>query len=103
VTLLIGIVGVMTSLHISHTVRDFDAWLTAFNSFADFRTRGGVRALTVRHAVDDPRFVAIDLEFDTTEAARSFLERLETEIWPSATHLAGRPTARLLETVEAAV
>jgi hypothetical protein len=93
----------MTSLHITHTVPDFDEWLTTFNSFADFRAAGGVTAVTVRHAVDDPNSIAVDLTFDTSEEAVAFLARLETEIWPNSPHIKGRPTSQLLETVGAVV
>lgn len=93
----------MTSLHISHRVDDFDEWLTTFNSFTDFRAQGGVTATTVRHAVDDPNLVAVDLEFDSTDQARSFLARLETEIWPNSPHLSDTPGNCILESVGAAV
>ena len=89
----------MTTLHISHDVRDFDQWLATFNTFGDFRTQGGVTACTVRHGVDDPAFVTVDLTFGSTEAARAFLGRLEAEIWPSSPHLDGTPTVRILEAV----
>ena len=92
----------MTTLHISHTVRDFDEWLTTFNSFSEFRAQGGVTGLTVRHAADDPNFVAVDLEFESVEQARSFLGRLETEIWPNAPHIDGTPATRVMNTVRAA-
>jgi hypothetical protein len=89
----------MTSLHISHTVRDFDEWLATFESFAELRTRGGVTGTSIRHGVDDPNFVAIDLDFADTEHALGFLDRLRTEIWPTSPHLDGTPTTRILEAV----
>ena len=93
----------MTSLHISHTVNDFDDWLATFNAFADFRTQGGVQTCAVRHGIEDPNYVAVDLEFDTTEQARSFLGRLQTEIWPNSPHLTGEPTTLILESAGATV
>ena len=57
-------------------------------------------ACPVRHGVDDPNFVAIDLEFDTAEQARAFLERLQTEIWPNNPHFSGTPTTYLLQAAE---
>jgi hypothetical protein len=90
----------MTSLNITHPVRDFDEWLTTFNSFEAFRAEGGVTACSVRHGVDDPNVVAVDLEFDTPEQARALLERLQTEIWPNASHLSGTPTTYLLQAAE---
>lgn len=95
--------GSMTSLHISHTVRDFDKWLAAFKSHAGFRADGGVAALTLRRGVDDPDVVAVDLEFDTTDQARSFLARLQSEIWPDSPHFDGTPTSVLLDAVTASV
>jgi hypothetical protein len=93
----------MTTLHISHTIRDVDAWLRTFNSFADVRDEGGVTAASVHHGVDDPNLVTVDLTFDTVEQARSFLERLRAEIWPASPYLDGVPTASILEALGAAV
>src|SRR5206468_1670015 len=84
---------------ISHPVHDFDEWLTTFNSFAAFRTEGGVNALTVRRGVDDPNFVAVDLQFDTTDRARAFLHRLESEVWPNTPLLESPPATWILESV----
>ena len=88
----------MTTLNITHGVRDFDEWLAIFESFDAFRAEGGVTSCSVRHGVDDPAYVAVDLEFDSADEARAFLQRLETEVWPASTHLDGTPTSRLLET-----
>jgi hypothetical protein len=93
----------MTSLHIFHTVRDFDSWLATFNTFDDFRTSGGVKTTTVRRGIENPDFVAVDIEFDDAERARSFLTQLETQVWPNSPHLEGRPTVHLLEAVTASV
>ena len=91
---------VMTSLHIEHRINDsLDQWLETFNSFDEVRAQGGVTALQVRHAADDPQYLAVDLEFDTAANARSFLGFLETQIWPNSPHVDGTPTARLLESV----
>jgi hypothetical protein len=93
----------MTSLHISHTVNDFDEWLTTFNSFADFRVQGGVTSTTVRHAIENPNVVAVDLEFPSADQARSFLKHLESEIWPNSPHFSDTPTSLLLHSATAAV
>jgi hypothetical protein len=87
----------MTTLHISHTVRDFDEWLATFESFADFRVRAGVTGLTVRRGVDDPNLVAVDLELGSADAARALLASLQTDVWPSSPHVDGTPTALVLE------
>jgi hypothetical protein len=89
----------MTSLHIEHPVHDLEPWLATFRSFDDFRARGGVTAVHVRHGVDDPNYIAVDLEFESVEQARAFLAQLETQIWPNAPHFDGTPTTRILETI----
>jgi hypothetical protein len=96
------IVSAMTTLHLTHTVKNFDEWLATFNTFSGFRVDGGVRSCTVRHGVDDPNFVTVDLGFDTTEDARSFLGGLETEIWPNSPHIDGTPSSRMLAAVDGA-
>jgi hypothetical protein len=91
----------MTTLHIEHPITDFDAWSSAFLRFADARRSAGVRNHRVRRPIDDPRYVVIDLEFDTPEQARSFLQFLQTKVWgdrASSPALAGEPQTMLLET-----
>lgn len=89
----------MTSLHIEHRVNDLEPWLQTFRSFDDFRAEGGVKTVQVRHGVDNPNFVAIDLGFDSVEQARAFLGQLEKKIWPNSPHFEGIPITHILETV----
>ena len=89
----------MTSLHIEHRVHDLGRWIETFQSFDDFRAEGGVKDVRVRHGVDDPNYIAVDLEFDSVETARAFLGRLEEQIWPNAQHFDAAPVTRILEPV----
>jgi hypothetical protein len=89
----------MTSLHIEHSVSKLEPWLETFQSFNKFRAEGGVTAVQLRHGVDDPNYVAVDLEFDSVERARAFLGQLETTIWPNSVHFEGTPTSHILETI----
>ena len=89
----------MTSLHIEDRVNDLEPWLETFRSFDDFRAEGGVKTVRVRHGVDDPNFVAVDLEFESVEQARAFLGQLEMTIWPNSPHFEGVPTTQILETI----
>ena len=63
----------MAILRIEHPVPDFDAWKAAFDSDPVGRQRGGVRRYRVLRPVDDPNFVLVDLEFDSSSEAESFL------------------------------
>jgi hypothetical protein len=93
----------MTTLHIQHAITDFGIWGSAFNRFADARGRAGVRAQRVLRPVDNPKFMVIDLDFDSIDAAQTFLSFLRTQVWgnpESSPALAGTPETMLLERVE---
>jgi hypothetical protein len=90
----------MPTLHIEHPITDFDTWAKAFGGFAEVRRQAGVRAHRVQRPVDDPRYVVIDLDFDTVESAESFLGFLKANVWANranAPALAGEPQTRILE------
>ena len=90
----------MATLHIEHRITDFDTWTSAFNRFAEARREAGVRAHRVQRPVDDPAYVVIDLDFDTTDQAKAFLRFLNTNVWAirdNAPALAGSPETMILE------
>lgn len=90
----------MPTLHIEHAITDFGEWGAAFAGFDEARSRAGVRDARVHQPVDDPRFVVVDLDFDSREEATAFLHFLETVIWQnpaSSPALVGAPRAIILE------
>lgn len=90
----------MATLHIEHRITDFETWTTAFDRFADVRRDAGVRSHRVQRPVDDPGYVVIDLDFDTTDEAMAFLGFLNTKVWAvpqNAPALAGTPETMILE------
>ena len=92
----------MTILHIEHPIRDFDTWKKAFESDPAGRENGGVRNYQVFRPIDDPNYVMIDLNFDSTKAAKDFLT-IVREVWQSPSAgpaLAGTPQTRIIEVVE---
>lgn len=93
----------MPTLHIQHAISDFDTWASAFNRFAEARSHAGVRAQRVRRPVDDPNYVVIDLEFDSTDEAVAFRRFLDAKVWAvheNAPALVGSPETMVLDTVE---
>lgn len=91
----------MPVLQIEHAVKDFDAWKAAFDGDPVGRERGGVRRYHVLRPVDDPNYVVVDLEFDSTgdaEAFRVALRELWARVEPSG--LIEGPRARILEALE---
>ena len=96
-------VAMKATLHIEHPVRDFDAWKRVFDGFHDFRVEHGVRSLRVGRRVDADSHVAIDLVFDSADAAGAFHRALQERVWSrqSATEmLTGAPSAVVLTLVE---
>ena len=61
-----------------------------------------MRRYQVYRPVDDPNFIAVDLEFDARDQAEAFKAGLE-ELWRSpqaAAALGGIPRARIVDVVE---
>jgi hypothetical protein len=86
------------TLRIEHPVPDFDAWKQAFDSDPVGREQGGVRRYRVLRQVDDPNYVMIDLEFDSSSEAETFLAALR-ELW-GRVDVMRDPKARIVEMVE---
>jgi hypothetical protein len=92
-------------LQIEHPIRDFETWKATFDGAQERREVGGVRRYQVYRPVDDPNYVAVDLEFDSRAEAEAFKLGLE-ELWRSpqaAPVLGGTPRGRIVDTVETKV
>lgn len=96
-------VAMRATLHIEHPVRDFDSWKRVFDGFHEFRAEHDARAVRVGRRVDAESEVAIDLVFDDTDAASTFLRALKERVWSgqqAAGLLNGTPSAVILNLVE---
>jgi len=92
-------------LQIEHPVRDFETWKAVFDGGQERREVGRVRRYHLYRPVDDPNYIAVDLEFDSRVDAEAFKLGLE-ELWrsPQATPLlGGSPRARIVDIVESKV
>jgi hypothetical protein len=91
----------MPILQIEHPVRDFAAWKEAFDRDPVGREQGGVRRYRVLRPVDDPNYVLVDLEFDSSKEAETFHGALR-ELWRriEAEGLVQNAQARIVEAVE---
>ena len=91
----------MPTLQIEHAVRDYDTWKAAFDSDFVGREQGGVASYRIYQPLDDPNYVIVDLEFDTSTEADAFRIALR-ELWErmAAQGLVSDWRERLLETVE---
>ena len=93
----------MAIVQIEHPVGSFDMWKAAFDSDPVGRERQGVRRYRIVRPVDDPNYVAVDLEFDDAPTAHAFRESLEN-LWrtpgANAVMAGGTPRARVVQAVE---
>jgi hypothetical protein len=90
----------MATLHIEHPITDYDTWRKAFDGLADVRRKAGVVSGRVARPYDDPKYIVLALDFDTTEHATAFLGFLESQVWASAETapaLAGHRRTAILE------
>lgn len=95
----------MPTVQLEHPIRDFETWKAAFDRDPVGREASGVRRYQVYRPIDDPNYVAVDLEFDSRPEAEAFKVALE-RLWLSpqaAPALGGTPRARFVETVESKV
>ncbi len=92
----------MPILQIEHAISDFDVWKKAFDADPVRREESGVRRYRVFRPVDDPKYIKLDLEFDSSSEAEAFRGALQN-LWASnraAPALAGSPQARIVEEVQ---
>lgn len=92
----------MHILKIEHPVPNFDAWKQTFDSDPLGREKSGVRRYRVFRPTDDPNYVMVDLEFDSSSDAEAFLAALR-DLWGRVHDRFGwteSPRARIVEAVE---
>ncbi len=90
----------MPTLHIQHSVPNFEKWKAAFDSDPMDRHGSGVQRYHVHRSVEDPNFVMIDLELGTLAEAAALLVRLRS-LWAGPGGAVMRnPEAWIIETVE---
>jgi hypothetical protein len=92
----------MATLRIEHAIHDYQTWQAAFDRFAEARAQAGVHGYTIRQPADDPKYLMLDLEFETAGRAAAFAEFLRSSVWSSpaaSPGLAGTPTTMVLDVV----
>ena len=90
----------MATLRIEHAIHDYETWQKAFDGFAQARAQAGVRGFAIRQPADDPKYLMLDLEFDSRGQAESFAGFLHQSVWSSPASspaLAGRPQTSILQ------
>ena len=90
----------MVIVRIEHPVPDYGVWKEAFDSDPVGREGSGVRRYQVLRVVDDPNYVMIDLEFDSSSDAEVFLAAMRTVWVRVAGTIMSNPQVRIVEAVE---
>jgi hypothetical protein len=93
----------MIVLQVEHNVSSYDGWKKAFDNDPINRKKSGVKLYLVYQSVEDPKYVVIDLYFDSLEQCLATLKSLK-ELWIKVQGtVMVNPKARILnikETVE---
>ncbi len=92
----------MPIVQLEHAIKDFEMWKAAFDRDPIDRRGLGVRRHRVFRPLDDPGYVVVELEFDTTSEAEACRSALG-DLWSSpmaAPALIGSPQIRIVESVE---
>ena len=90
----------MYILRIEHPIFNFEDWKKAFDSNPVIREKSGMRCYRILRPIDDPNYVMIDLEFDTTKEAEAHLATLRL-IWGRVEGtIMSDPKERIVEVVE---
>lgn len=90
----------MFMLRIEHPVPDYDGWKQAFDSDPVGREKSGVRRYQISCPTDDPKYVMIDLEFDTQKQAEDLLSAMRG-VWRNVEgKIIMDPKVRIVQVVE---
>ena len=90
----------MVTVQIEHPIRDYSSWRAAFDRDPAGRQSAGVRRYRVSRPVDDPKYVLVDLEFDSAVAAARFVATMRG-IWQQVEGtLIDGPRVRIVECID---
>jgi hypothetical protein len=90
----------MIVLQIEHNVSSYDGWKKAFDNDPIGRKRSGVKRYQVYQSIEDPKYVVIDLYFDSLEDCVGALKSLQ-ELWSKVQGtVMVNPKARMLNIKE---
>ncbi len=90
----------MVMLRIEHPIVNFDGWKQAFDSDPAGRVKSGVRRYKILRPLDDPKYIYIDLEFDTVQQAEGLLAAMRA-VWGRVQGtIMSNPQAKIVQVVE---
>jgi len=90
----------MTLVLIKHKVKDFSAWKTEFDKFADFRRKGGEKAFRLLHPTGDQNDLTLLFDWDSRENAEKFMASSELKDAMGRAGVAEEPRIEFLNEVD---
>lgn len=88
----------MHILAINHGVEDYDRWKAVFDGYP--HAEGGARFHRINRNVDDPNNITVVAGFETTEAARAFVDDARLKDAMQRAGVTGQPRIEIFEEVE---
>jgi len=90
----------MEGMSISHHVKDFDAWLKAFDAHASERTANGLVEGVIARDINDPNLVYVTFEVTDVEKAKARMASPEAKKNMSDAGVDSPPTTRWFKVVK---
>jgi antibiotic biosynthesis monooxygenase (ABM) superfamily enzyme len=87
----------MAYMFVRHTVKDFAAWKSAFDSAADLRRRNGERSYRILREGNGSKEVFALFEWDTVDNARKYASSPELRAAMERAGVIGKPDIYFLE------
>jgi len=89
----------VVTVNISHDVKDFEAWHSAFKDHAGIRANGGSKTSEVWHSADQPNTVSVTLNWESKESFATFMESDDVRSKMEAAGVVSAPTVTFLTPV----
>ena len=90
----------MIIVRIEHEVMSYEGWKKAFDSDPIDRKKSGVKRYRIYQPHDNPKYVIIDLEFDTMTQAQATHRALENMMTKVIGTLIIGPSIKILNVME---
>jgi len=90
----------MSTLLITHKVKNYPAWKGEFDNFVDFRKKSGEKSYRILHSTDDPNNLTLLFEWDNKKNAETFLSSSELKSTMERAGVIEEPKIRFLDQVD---
>lgn len=90
----------MQTILVKHTVKDYDTWKTHFDDHGEMRAEYGGRGYRLFRTPEDANELVIELDWDSAENAKSFLEDSDVRDVMTEAGVVGEPEITFLEEIE---